>query len=715
MLTRVSRAARYLILPLIVFASSLLWILQENQQFAQYRAELESEQETHVADSEATRVAMTSAIDGLMYRQEFTQERTSRAGWNFLRTAYEFFERRLNRPHSGSAGSSDRILDLSYFIRVSWKIRKFKNAEDALDELLALTSDVDETSAELMGVRIIALNWKSCLQINYRNPEAALVTAQECIESCERFLGREPGNLLVQEHLSQALRNCGVIEEVLGRDGSHSVDRAVSVASSFQANATDLFVVHQLVVNMFLVDAKQMLGFLHLRHSRHDEALVAWLDALSECQNLIQLAEELGRNQSISIPVLRFRKAKRRLEYDLEQLRATKTGIRDEASREGEIGLVAESHESAAAAQWAWTPLSSGDGLSELAIDRLIHGVLPGEFEPQEAILVSWPADNSWSRSTVLQAVRAIQETTPVVLLVPDEEVREEAVEEILSDGLSFDRIEVVTMETDTIWARDYGPLIVKCGDGAVRIASSMFSGSFEDPAPANDFLSVAWSRATGWPLFRLPVLIEAGALLSNGAGLCLASEYLLVKNAASGIERAQVTNALKRLTGADQVVYLLPLFGEETEHVDWFTAFTSPDTVVVGDYYGVDDFNSKILDENARRLSGIMTRNGPLRVERIPMPPRGKGYFGGTYTNVVFANGNLLVPTWPEASRKTEEKALDVYRRLLPDWKIVPIESLQLGRKQGSLHCATMNLYRYRPPTILAKERRVKSADGVF
>ncbi|MCA8997019.1 MAG: agmatine deiminase family protein, partial [Planctomycetaceae bacterium] len=50
---------------------------------------------------------------------------------------------------------------------------------------------------------------------------------------------------------------------------------------------------------------------------------------------------------------------------------------------------------------------------------------------------------------------------------------------------------------------------------------------------------------------------------------------------------------------------------------------------------------------------------------------------------------------------QETEEAVLAQYRRLLPVWRIVPIDSQSLGRKLGSLHCATMNLPRLQVPLL--------------
>ena len=79
-------------------------------------------------------------------------------------------------------------------------------------------------------------------------------------------------------------------------------------------------------------------------------------------------------------------------------------------------------------------------------------------------------------------------------------------------------------------------------------------------------------------------------------------------------------------------------------------------------------------------------------------MPPRSEEFFGGTYTNVAFLNGVLLVPTWKDAPRELEEEAMRTYKRLLPNWEIVGIDCSQLGVRNGGLHCATINLYSTKP-----------------
>jgi agmatine/peptidylarginine deiminase len=215
------------------------------------------------------------------------------------------------------------------------------------------------------------------------------------------------------------------------------------------------------------------------------------------------------------------------------------------------------------------------------------------------------------------------------------------------------------------------------------------------------DAVPLFLKRTLREPVCRLPILLEGGALLTNGDGLCLVPTSTLVRNRKRGLSDELVTSTIQRMSGASQVIYLEPLRNEPTQHVDWFATFTAVDTVVVGDYSGIDAENAAILNRNADRLRNVETSKGPLKVVRIPQPPRELDFFGGSYTNVVYANGTLLVPTWRSAPRSAEKKVLDTYQRLLPDWKIVPIECSELGRRAGALRCATMNLFRIRAPAI--------------
>jgi len=188
---------------------------------------------------------------------------------------------------------------------------------------------------------------------------------------------------------------------------------------------------------------------------------------------------------------------------------------------------------------------------------------------------------------------------------------------------------------------------------------------------------------------FRLPGDFESHeAIVVVADGLLLTTTQAVNANIEAGHDSRMITRFLGGQLGAAQIVVLEPLRGEHTAHVDMFACFTSADTVVVGEYAkSVDRVNAAVLDRNAARLAEIHVEGKKLNVVRIPMPSNRDGVWR-TYTNVVFADGTLLVPGYPRVSMVSQRRAMAVYERCLPGWKVVSVDLRALIRHEGGLRC---------------------------
>lgn len=343
---------------------------------------------------------------------------------------------------------------------------------------------------------------------------------------------------------------------------------------------------------------------------------------------------------------------------------------------------------------WSWQFVAPQDHRL-LAPDLLVRGSLPAEFEKQDALLLGFGwHDAWWALEVQIEVVQACCENIDVVFLVPDGFAEQLVREKLQQAKVSATRVRFLKVPVNTIWARDYGPITLRLNDGRYQWCDFIYPDAhglkfrdLDDPVPTQA------ARELGTSSIQLPLRLNGGNLLSNGAGLLVSTRALLQDNAAIGVGEAQVTATLKRLTGAKEVIYLEPLSQESTGDIDWFASFASPNTIVVGDFAGQDPENDVILNNNVNRLRQVQVGNEKLRVVRIPMPPRYQDRVGGTYTNVIFANGVLLVPTWGNASKAIETKALNVWRDLLPGWKVVGINADPLGKTQGGLRCASITV----------------------
>ena len=315
---------------------------------------------------------------------------------------------------------------------------------------------------------------------------------------------------------------------------------------------------------------------------------------------------------------------------------------------------------------------------------------IPGEFEPQEAVCIGWTESDPIIRHVLIEIVKNVSAHVPVMILVDDAKERRAATLALRASGVKDRSIHLLMIPGDTIWIRDFGPLTVYRSDGQSELINHKYAAGqrpWDDQAP---------SRLAGMlrmPLRNIRLTMEGGNLLSNGKGVVITTSRIIQQNSSRGVRGLQLQDQFRRELGATGVVILEPLSGEPTGHVDMFTAFIDASTVVVAQLNPrVDRRNAELLDRNADRLRRTMTSMGPLRVVRVPMPAPREDVWR-TYTNLLFAGPVVLVPVYSGVDRDGRERALEIYRRLMPEREIIAVDCSELIRLGGALHCITMNV----------------------
>ena len=275
------------------------------------------------------------------------------------------------------------------------------------------------------------------------------------------------------------------------------------------------------------------------------------------------------------------------------------------------------------------------------------------------------------------------------IVMISNDEEYELANLLIKDKNIDKDNLFFIVVPQDTIWVRDYGPVIVDCAG----LGPLVLDASYGADRPNDDFVPEALAKLLDLPVDSIPLHIEGGNLLSNGSGLAIITTRIIDDNLALGYDESAVTDIMKRRYGFDQLLILEPLIGEETGHVDMFATFTAPDTVIVGAYdRKYDPENAELLDRNATLLANTAFNNRRLNVVRIPMPSHENGIWR-TYTNVIYANGIVLVPVYSSYDISGRVRALNIFAKLLPTWEIFGIDASRLIENEGALHCISMNL----------------------
>ncbi len=310
---------------------------------------------------------------------------------------------------------------------------------------------------------------------------------------------------------------------------------------------------------------------------------------------------------------------------------------------------------------------------------------LVSEAEPAEEVLLAW--EGNWEHGDYFHAlVGAIADEVPV-RLVGDEETVGPLAEWLLEEGIPPDRLRRLEVPVDTMWIRDYGPLLVHSVDDLVLV-----DPPYHKDRPRDDVMSVALARAQARLRLPLELPIEGGHLLADGDGRCVVSEDVLAAAMEDGAEEPAVRARMAAVLGCDEVVFVLPLLGEETGHVDMFVMLPGPGRALVGAYTrGRDELNAEVLDEAALRLE-----EGGFEVTRIPMPSSSGRTVFRSYLNSIVLERSVIVPVY-RGSRRSQAEALAILRSAYPGRRVVPIEAEEVAELGGAIHCTALVVPRVR------------------
>jgi len=318
-----------------------------------------------------------------------------------------------------------------------------------------------------------------------------------------------------------------------------------------------------------------------------------------------------------------------------------------------------------------------------------------GEFAPQAALLLSAGELASCLPDVFRDIVRAVRGKAPILCMAANSAERQ-AVRNILRQAaLPAEAVRFVSIPLDTMWVRDYGPFFVRRSDGSVWLLDMDYS-------PGNARAEVRWrdnnaprllGEALGLPVEAVPLRLTGGNMLTNGDGLVVTTAAILRENADRGYTARTIQSLLERHLGFSRWICLPELEGERTGHADMYLTFPAENVAVVSQLdKSADPVNAEILDRAAEQLAHLPTRRGPMRVCRIPMEPGRDGVWR-SYTNVIYANGVLLTPSFAEADQAKRAKAMALYAKLLPGWKIESISCDSLCHNEGLLHCICRNI----------------------
>src|SRR5579862_7290284 len=90
---------------------------------------------------------------------------------------------------------------------------------------------------------------------------------------------------------------------------------------------------------------------------------------------------------------------------------------------------------------------------------------MPAEWEPQEAIWLTWPHNElTWPgmleevQRTYVEVIRALHSGQRIKLLVQNPDSQEQVCQTLERDGVALSQVDFVPVAAEDSWIRDYGP-----------------------------------------------------------------------------------------------------------------------------------------------------------------------------------------------------------------------------------------------------------------
>jgi agmatine deiminase len=336
----------------------------------------------------------------------------------------------------------------------------------------------------------------------------------------------------------------------------------------------------------------------------------------------------------------------------------------------------------------------------------------PAEWEKQEGILLcfphngkDWPGKYEAIQWAFVEFIKKVATFEKVFLIVADEDLKAKVIEMLETATIQMANVSFIIYKTNRSWMRDSGPIIVQ--NGTKREALNFnFNGwaKYKNiqldklvPSKVGGFLNI--------PLTQVlhngkPVIVEGGAIDSNGKGTLLTSEECLlhpdiqVRN--PNFTKADYEAVFKEYLGITNVIWLGDgIEGDDTHgHIDDLCRFVNEDTIVTIVESDPKDSNYKPLQDNLKRLQNATLENGKSpKIVTLPMPKRID--FDGlrlpaSYANFLILNKCVLVPTFNDSNDRI---ALNILADCFPDREIIGISAIDFIWGFGTLHCLSQQI----------------------
>lgn len=327
------------------------------------------------------------------------------------------------------------------------------------------------------------------------------------------------------------------------------------------------------------------------------------------------------------------------------------------------------------------------------------------EWEEIQALVITWTS----FPAILKQIVRHAKEECEVIIVCSNPNTVTTYLQGEQGGGPlgDLDHITMLQGGYNSIWARDYmAESIYRNEVDSLYLLDWIYNR----PRPQDDAVSDLVGGQMGLTVFgttQAPydLVHTGGNFMADGFGTAFSSNLVLDENGPNGQFNqtvktpAEVDAIMEQWMGIEEGRYIkmptLPYDG--IHHIDMHMKLLDEERLLVGEFpVGVSD-GPQLESNLSNVVAGYNSVFGtPYQLIRIPMVPATNGAYPPqgsyrTFSNLVFVNRTVLVPTYRE---EVDTTGLRILREAMPGYKVVGIDCDNSGNniiaQGGAIHCIT-------------------------
>lgn len=335
---------------------------------------------------------------------------------------------------------------------------------------------------------------------------------------------------------------------------------------------------------------------------------------------------------------------------------------------------------------------------------------LAAEWQNQQGVILSFPHPHTDFAPILEEAyqcffelLKALSLRENVFAIAFNEQHAEMLMARANKSKVDLKNVSWLTIPTNDIWVRDYGPIRAINDDHRALWLNHTFNAwgdKYEASADNafNDHFLVALNQiktAQPIPFSLKPInlVTEGGALESNGHGTLMLRSSTIIDSNRNALSQEALELELKEHLGVEEVILIHHghLAGDDTDgHIDTLARFVDQKTII---HHVCTDSN----DEHHLPLKLMTDELKSLPFDNIeaPIPPacfnKKNQRLPASYMNFLIGNQAVYVPTY--GFKKEDNNALAIIQEAFPRKDIIGVYCRALIEQYGSLHCATRDI----------------------